>query len=107
VAVIRTVLGDVPSEQAGITLAHEHILYAYPGADLDHRTRFDFEEIADQVAGVAARGRAENGITTLVEMTPVEVYRHPPLMRAVSQRSGVHVIAIIGFFPETMCIPYY
>ena len=61
-AVIRTVLGDVPSEQAGITLAHEHILYAYPGADLDHRTQFDFEEIADQVAGVATRGREENGI---------------------------------------------
>ena len=24
-AVIRTVLGDIPSEQAGTTLAHEHI----------------------------------------------------------------------------------
>ena len=106
-AVIRTVLGDVPSEQAGITLAHEHILYAYPGADLDHRTQFDFEEIAGQVAAVAARGREENGITTLVEMTPVEVYRHPLLMRAVSERSGVNVIAITGFFPETMGIPYY
>jgi phosphotriesterase-related protein len=91
----------------GITLAHEHILYAYPGADLDHRTQFDFEQIADQVASVARAGREENGITTLVEMTPVEVYRHPPLMRAVSERSGVNVIAITGFFPETMGIPYY
>jgi phosphotriesterase-related protein len=107
VAVIRTVLGDIPSEQAGVTLAHEHILYAYPGADLDHRTMFDFEEIADRVAGVARAGREENGITTLVEMTPVEVYRHPPLMRAVSERSGVNVIAVTGFFPETMGIPYY
>jgi phosphotriesterase-related protein len=107
VTVIRTVLGDIPSEQAGVMLAHEHILYAYPGADLDHRTQFDFETIADQVAQVAGAGRLENGITTLVEMTPVEVYRHPPLMRAVSQRSGVHVIAVTGFFPETMGIPYY
>jgi phosphotriesterase-related protein len=107
VAVIRTVLGDIPSEQAGVTLAHEHILYAYPGADLDHRTQFDFEEIADRVAAVARAGREENGITTLVEMTPAEVYRHPPLMRAVSERSGVHVIAVTGFFPETMGIPYY
>jgi predicted metal-dependent phosphotriesterase family hydrolase len=32
--VTRTVVGDVASEQAGITLAHEHILYAYPGANL-------------------------------------------------------------------------
>jgi phosphotriesterase-related protein len=106
-AVIRTVLGDIPSEQAGVTLAHEHILYAYPGADLDHRTRFDFEQIADQIAAVARAGREEHGITSLVEMTPVEVYRHPPLMRAVAERSGVHVIAVTGFFPETMGIPYY
>ena len=106
-AVIRTVLGDIPAEQAGVTLAHEHILYAYPGADLDHRTEFDFEEIADRVATVARAGREENGITSLVEMTPVEVYRHPPLMRAVSKRSGVNVIAVTGFFPESMGIPYY
>jgi phosphotriesterase-related protein len=107
VAVIRTVLGDIPAEQAGVTLAHEHILYAYPGADLDHRTAFDFEEIAERVATVARAGREENGITTLVEMTPVEVYRHPPLMRAVSERSGVNVIGVTGFFPESMGIPYY
>lgn len=106
-AVIRTVLGDVPSEKAGVTLAHEHILYAYPGADLDHRTLFDFEEIADRVAGVARTGREDYGITTIVEMTPVEVYRHPPLMRAVAERSGVNIIAVTGFFPETMGIPYY
>ncbi len=106
-AVIRTVLGDIPAEQAGVTLAHEHILYAYPGADLDHRTTFDFEEIADRVATVARAGREENRITSLVEMTPVEVYRHPPLMRAVSERSGVNVIAVTGFFPESMGIPYY
>src|ERR1700735_5759261 len=98
-AVIRTVLGDVASDRAGVTLAHEHILYAYPGADLDHRTQFDFEQIADQVATVATAGREENGITTIVEMTPVEVYRHPPLMRAVSERSGGNVNASTGFLP--------
>jgi phosphotriesterase-related protein len=56
---------------------------------------------------VARAGREDHGITTLVEMTPVEVYRHPPLYRAVSERSGVNVIAVTGFFPETMGIPYY
>ena len=106
-AVIRTVLGDVDSERAGVTLAHEHILYAYPGADLDHRTQFDLEEVAENVTGVMRSGLIDNGVATLVEMTPVEVYRHPPLMRAVSERSGVNVIAITGFFPESMGIPYY
>jgi phosphotriesterase-related protein len=106
-AVIRTVLGDVGSDRAGVTLAHEHILYAYPGADLDHRTQFDFEEVADQIAGVLREGLDDSNVSTIVEMTPVEVYRHPPLMRAVSERSGVNIIAVTGFFPESMGIPYY
>ncbi len=106
-AVIRTVLGDVDSDRAGVTLAHEHILYAYPGADLDHRTQFDFEQVAGQIAGVLRAGLDDNSVATVVEMTPVEVYRHPPLMRAVSERSGVHIIAVTGFFPQSMGIPYY
>ena len=88
-AVIRTVLGDVDSGRAGVTLAHEHILYAYPGADLDHRTQFDFEEVADRIAGVLRSGLDDNSVATIVEMTPVEVYRHPPLFRAVAERSGI------------------
>src|SRR5260370_23318442 len=106
-AVIRTVLGDVDSGRAGVTLAHEHILYAYPGADLDHRTQFDFEEVADRIAGVLRSGLDDNSLATIVEMTPVEVYRHPPLFRAVAERSGVNIIAVTGFFPEPMGIPYY
>jgi phosphotriesterase-related protein len=106
-AVIRTVLGDIDAGRAGVTLAHEHILYAYPGADLDHRTQFDFEEVAQRIGGVLRSGLDDNSVATIVEMTPVEVYRHPPLFRAVSERSGVNIIAVTGFFPESMGIPYY
>lgn len=105
--IIRTVLGDVPAEKAGITLTHEHILYAYPGADLDHRTVFDFDEIVAHIAKDLRSGLDEHGIASLVEMTPAEVYRHPPLMRAVAEASGVNIIAITGFFPQSMGLPYY
>jgi phosphotriesterase-related protein len=105
--VLRTVTGDVPVEDNGITLTHEHLLYAYPGADLDHRTAFDFEAIVDRVAGDLRSGKEANGIGTVVEMTPVEVYRHPPLMKAASERSGVNVVAVTGFFPQSMGLPYY
>ena len=86
--IIRTVLGDVPADQAGITLTHEHILYAYPGADLDHRTAFDFDEIAGRIANDLRLGLDRTTSLTLVEMTPAEVYRHPALMRAVAEASG-------------------
>ena len=105
--IIRTVLGDVPADKAGITLTHEHILYAYPGADLDHRTVFDFDEIAGRIARDLRLGLEHYGIATLVEMTPAEVYRHPALMRAVAEASGVNIIAITGFFPQSMGLPYY
>ena len=105
--VLRTVTGDVPAEDNGITLTHEHLLYAYPGADLDHRAAFDFDEIVARVAGDLSKGKEEYGIGTVVEMTPAEVYRHPPLMKAAAERSGVNVVAVTGFFPQSMGLPYY
>jgi phosphotriesterase-related protein len=107
VAIIRTVLGDVPADQIGRTLAHEHILYSYPGAEWDHRTLFDVEEAADRIAKEIREGFEPDGYRTLVEMTPVEVGRHPVLMAEVAKRSGVNVIAITGFFPESIGLPYY
>lgn len=106
-AYIRTVTGDVPAESIGRTLAHEHILYSYPGAEWDHRTLFDVSEAADRIAKDIREGFERDNFRTLVEMTPVEVGRHPPLMAEVARRSGVNVIAITGFFPESIGLPYY
>ena len=45
-AKIRTVLGDIAPEEAGVTLTHEHIRYAYPGCEYDHKNLWDFDEAA-------------------------------------------------------------
>jgi phosphotriesterase-related protein len=105
--IIRTVLGDVPASEMGRTLAHEHVLYAYPGAEWDHRTAFDLDEVADRVATVMKQGMERDNFRTLVEMTPVEVGRHPQLMAEASRRSGMNIIAITGFFPERVGLPFY
>lgn len=106
-SIVRTVLGDIPAAEAGVTLTHEHLLYAYPGAELDHRTAFDFDEIVGRVARDLRKGKDQNGIATVIEMTPAEVYRHPPLMAAAAEASGVNVVAVTGFFPQSMGLPYY
>ena len=36
-----------------------------------------------------------------------EVGRHPELMQMVAQKTGANVIAVSGFFPERMGIPYW
>jgi phosphotriesterase-related protein len=105
--VLRTVLGDVPVGSSGLILTHEHLLYGYPGAELDHRTVFNYEATVDLVAGQVSAGMADHGFGTIVDMTPPEVGRHPQLMADVARRTGINVVAITGFFPERMGIPYY
>jgi len=45
-ATIHTVLGEIDPAEAGITLTHEHIMYANPGCEYDHQTIYDVEEVA-------------------------------------------------------------
>lgn len=107
-AKIRTVLGDIDPEQAGMTLTHEHLRYAYAGTDFDHHNAWNFEDAAQDVATALKDGVA-HGIGTVVDMTPAEIGRHPELYAESSRRSGMHVLAVTGFFPESagMGIPFH
>lgn len=108
-AAIRTVLGDIAPDEAGITLTHEHIRYAYAGCEHDHRNVWDFETVASDVAKVVKAGLNGYGISSIVDLTPAEMGRHPELMAEVARRTGVHIIATTGFFPEStgMGIPFH
>ena len=104
---IRTVTGDVPAEKTGRTLTHEHLLYTYPGGEYDHLSAFKLDDAVDRVSRELAQGMQACGYATIVDMTPCEVGRHPELMKRVAERTGCNVIAVTGFFPESMGVPYW
>jgi phosphotriesterase-related protein len=104
---IRTVTGDVPAEKMGRTLTHEHLLYTYPGGEHDHNSAFDLDNAVNRIATELKAGMDEYHYGTIVDMTPAEVGRNPELMKRVSQKTGANVIAVSGFFPERMGIPYW
>lgn len=104
---IRTVLGDIRPEEAGITFTHEHILYANEGNDFDRKAAFDFDAVADEVAATMRAGIDKYGVKTMIDMTPCEMGRHPRLIREVAKRSGLQILAITGFFPELVGIPFH
>lgn len=104
---IRTVTGDVPTEKMGRTLTHEHLLYTYPGGEYDHLSAFTLDDAVDRIAHELAEGMKACGYATIVDMTPCEVGRHPELMKRVAQKTGCNVIAVTGFFPESMGVPYW
>ena len=104
---IRTVTGDVPAEKMGRTLTHEHLLYTYPGGEHDHNSAFDLENAVNRIATELKAGMDQYHYGTIVDMTPAEVGRNPELMKRVAQKTGANVIAVSGFFPERMGIPYW
>jgi len=96
-AQINAVLGPIDSDDLGFTLMHEHVLVAnwamrrcYPGyVDetwlLEHATR-------------ELRSAAERGVRSMVDLTPINLGRDIHLIREVSERSGVQIVAATGFY---------
>ncbi len=92
-----TVLGPVLSEALGSTLAHEHVLVDFIGAELADRSRYDGEE-AFQVALPHLRRLKELGCETLIECTPAYIGRDPNLLRRLSRASGLHILTNTGYY---------
>jgi phosphotriesterase-related protein len=106
-AVIRTVLGDIAASEAGVTLTHEHIRYAYQGCEFDHKNVWELDEVAEEVGRAARIMVTEYGVRTIVDLTPADIGRHPELLAAVSRRAGAHIVAATGFYAEGMGIGFY
>lgn len=93
---VRTVLGDV--EELGVTYAHEHLFMTGDWA-VRNEPDYRLDSLEAAVEEVAAAQRL--GLSAVVEMTPLGFGRSPRLMRALSERTGLHVVAVTGFHKST------
>jgi 5-phospho-D-xylono-1,4-lactonase len=91
--IIRTVLGDIPVSNLGVTLGHDHLYTLPPEAVDDPDLRMDSEDAAIQE--LESFKRAGGG--ALVEMTTVDYGRDGAALERISKASGVHVVAATGF----------
>ena len=98
---VMTVTGPISPDSLGITLIHEHFTFAYPGwfAD-DSLTPYD-REAAETACLRVLEDVKKFGVRTIVDATPADVGgRDPILLRNLSEKSGVNIIAATGLFPE-------
>lgn len=94
-ALVRTVLGDIPVEDMGFTMPHEHIFTAPQG----HGSKVEDDHMLDN-AGKAIEMLEEfnaAGGRTIVEATPETWGRNATGMAEVSEASGVNVVACTGY----------
>ncbi len=87
---VITVTGPLSADALGVVDAHDHLFVRSPalaGQEIE-----DVELVAAEVLEAKA-----TGLGAIVEMTPIGLGRRPDLMRAVSEATGVPVIAASGF----------
>jgi 5-phospho-D-xylono-1,4-lactonase len=87
---IQTVLGPVAADSLGAVDAHEHLFLRTPALPGD-----EFEDLDLMVAEATQVHRS--GIATIVDLTPIGLGRDPVKLAALSQRTGVHIVAATGF----------
>ena len=104
---INTVTGPISSDDLGMTLVHEHILFGYPGWEGD-RTVAPFDRQAVVENGVATLNTLKGlGLKSLIDATPVDGGRDVEVLREVSEKSEVHIICSTGYYTEAEGAPTY
>jgi phosphotriesterase-related protein len=96
--IVRTVLGDIDPAALGPTDAHDHAFFASPllaGQELD-----DLDRAIAEVRTLAAAGAA-----AFVDWTPLGLGRTVDGLRAVSEATGVHIVASTGVHREAHYAP--
>jgi phosphotriesterase-related protein len=92
---IRTVLGDIKSSEAGVCQCHEHLFIEmgkpYQMAKVLYMD--DLQKSTDELAGYR-----EAGGSLVVDAQPVFTGRMAENLTAASEKSDVHVVASTGFY---------
>ncbi len=100
--IVRTVLGDIAPDDLGVTYLHEHLIIDSPLV-ADQLPHIHLPSVDDAVAEVDLCAAA--GVGAMVDAMPCASGRHVERLAAVSERSGLHVIATTGlhtpkYYPE-------
>lgn len=94
---IITVNGEMPADQLGKMLPHEHILVDFVGADQVDPDRYDRDEVFRVMLPHVKQAKAA-GCETIAECTPEYLGRDPQLLRRLSIATGVTFLTNTGYY---------
>lgn len=93
---VQTVRGEISPDELGFTLPHEHVFHDLYDITLNsHMILSDFS-----VAKAELSLYKEKGGRTIVDQTVHGLNGNPEMLRAVSEESGVNIVAGTGFYWE-------
>jgi phosphotriesterase-related protein len=90
-ATIQSATGPLDTANMGFTLMHEHVVVLWPPMYQQYPELFDRE--AQMANAVARLKRArEAGVTTMVDLTPIDLGRDPRFIAEAAEKSGMQII---------------
>ncbi len=91
---IRTVLGDIPKNELGCTLAHEHFI-----VDLDRvrKDGYSFIKDVDEVVPEIEKAM-DQGIQAAFEVTTNDMGRDPLKLKEISEKTGLKIVCSTGYY---------
>lgn len=94
---IITVNGPVEANSLGRTLAHEHVLVDFIGADKINENRWDKTTVLNKVVPYFIEAK-QAGVQAVVECTPAFLGRDVRLLKMLSDKTGIKFITNTGYY---------
>ena len=92
-----TVEGEIPVEEMGISLIHEHILVDFIGADSTGYHRWEKSKVIERALPFLMEAK-QKGVNTLFECTPAYLGRDPLLFKKLSEKTGINIVTNTGYY---------
>jgi phosphotriesterase-related protein len=94
---IVAVKGQIPVEEMGTTLIHEHVLVDWIGADSTGNHRWDNREVVARALPFLMAVK-EQGVSTFLDCTPAYLGRDPLLLKELSEKTGLNILTNTGYY---------
>lgn len=92
---IITVTGEIPDDELGITLSHEHLYCDLSAHGSRDNVIMDPSLICEELHYFQIAGGC-----SIIEMTPVDIGRNAEKLKEISETSGVQIISGIAVYKE-------
>jgi len=96
-ATVQTVAERIPPTKMGVTLAHEHVLVDFVGADQVTSNRYDADEALEKILPYL-EGIKQLGCQTFVECTPNYLGRDVKLLQRLAEATGLNLLTNTGLY---------
>lgn len=98
---VQTVTGPIEAEKLGRTFMHEHFCFGFPGFEYDISTgKHVLRDEAVKKCVEDAKLLVSQGYNTVVDATPMDCGRNPEWLAEISDKSGLQIICVTGYYAE-------